>query len=119
MRYRYFKKIKDQIQNTQNRRSGEISNLVYEAYKNTVMPNGRHIYTKAYDMAKTAMCAYSQSYHALPHWKFELRCCSKCPCVNLPYQETYYQYSKTSTSILFHIYHLIWHCTTHGRLPLI
>ena len=44
----------------------------YETYKNTVMPHGNHIYAKAYDMAKSTMCEYSQSDHALPHWKCAL-----------------------------------------------
>ena len=64
------------------------------------------------------MCAYSQSYHTLPHWKYLLRCCSKYSCVNLPDQGTGYQYSDTSLSILFHIYLLIACCATHGRIPL-
>ena len=42
---------------------------IYETYKNTVMPHGCQIYSKAYDMAKETICAYSQSDHALPHWK--------------------------------------------------
>ena len=63
------------------------------------MPYGRHIYDKAPDMEKATMCEYPQSDHALPHWKCVLLCCSKFPCVNLPYQETYNQYSKNSTSI--------------------
>ena len=62
-----FKKIKYYSQNAQNRRSGEKANLIYETYKNTVMPNGRHIYAKAYDMEKATMCVYPQSDHALPH----------------------------------------------------
>ena len=33
-------------------------NRIYETYKNTVMPNGRHIYAKAYDMVKATICAY-------------------------------------------------------------
>ena len=57
---------------------------IYETYKNTVMPHGRHIYAKAYDMAKAIMCAYSQSYNALPHWEFVLQCCAKCPGIDLP-----------------------------------
>ena len=69
-------------------------------------------------MAKATLCAYPQSDHALPHWKCVLRCCAKCPSVNLPDQETYDPYSNTSTSTHFHIYHLIAHCKTHGRLPL-
>ena len=42
-RYRYLKKLKYIIQNTQNRRSGEKSNSIYETCKNTVMPHGHHI----------------------------------------------------------------------------
>ena len=66
---RYLKKIKDQIQNSQNRRSGEKANFIYETYKNTVIPHGRHIYAKSSDMAKAKRCAYPQSNNALPHWK--------------------------------------------------
>ena len=84
--YRYWKKIKYHSQNDQNRRSGEKENCIYETYKNTVMPHGRHIYTKAYDMAKAKMCAYPQSDHALPHWKFVFQWCAKCPSINLPNQ---------------------------------
>ena len=47
-----------------------------------------------------------------------LRCCNKCPRINLPDQETDDQYSNTSPSIIFHIYHLFARFTTHGRLPL-
>ena len=64
------------------------------------------------------MCVYPQSDHALPHWKCVIRCCAKCPSVNLTEQEIYYQYSNTSLSIRFHIYHLIARCLTHGRLLL-
>ena len=35
-------------------------NRIYETYKNTVMPHGRNINAKAYDMEKATMCAYSQ-----------------------------------------------------------
>ena len=79
------------------------------------MPHGRHIKAKAYEIAKAAMCAYSQSDHVLPHWKFVLRCCSKFPSINLPDQETDYQYPDTSPSISFHVYHIIAHCTKHVR----
>ena len=82
------------------------------------MPHGHHIYAKAYDMLKVTMCAYPQSDHMLPHWKFAMRCCAKCPSINITDQEIYDQYSNTSPSIHFHIYHLISRCTTHGRLPL-
>ena len=57
---RYLKKLKDKIQNSQNRRYGKKENSIYEAYKNTVMPHGRRIYDKAYDISTATMCAYTQ-----------------------------------------------------------
>ena len=82
------------------------------------MPHGSHIYAKAYDMAKATICAYPHSDNGLPYWKCVLRCCDKCPSVNLPDQEKYDKYYNISPSIIFQIYHLIAHCTTHGRLLL-
>ena len=82
------------------------------------MPHGRNIYAKAYYMTNAAMCAYTQSDHALPQCKYVMRCCDKFPCVNLPGQEKYDYYTDTSPSIRFHIYHITARCTTHGRLPL-
>ena len=64
------------------------------------------------------MCAYTQSDHALTHWKCVLKRCAKFPCVNITDQETDGQYYDTSPSIRFHIYNLISRCTKHGRLPL-
>ena len=82
------------------------------------MAHGRHIYAKAYDMAKATMCAYPHSDHALPHWKCVMRFCAKFPSVNLPYQETDNQYYDSIPSISFHIYHIIARCSKHGRIPL-
>ena len=91
---------------------------MYETYENTVMPHERHIYAKAYDMAKAKMRANPQSDHALPHWKCVLRCCAECPSINLTEQETDDKHTNPSPSINFQIYHLISRCTKHGRLPL-
>ena len=83
------------------------------------MPHERYVYAKSYYMEKATMCAYLHSDHLLPHWKFVLQCCAKCPSINLPDQETDDQYPDTSPSIIFHIYHLISRYTKYGRLPLI
>ena len=83
-----MKTLKDKSQNAQSRRSGDKAHHIYDTYKNIVMPHGRHIYDKAYDMENATMCAYIQSDHALTHWKCVLRCCSDCTCINLPDQET-------------------------------
>ena len=115
---RYLKKIKDKIQRDQNRRSGEKAHHIYETYKNTVIPHGSHIYSKAYDMANAIMCTYPQYDHGLTHWKFVLRFCSDCPCINLPEQERKKKHEETTPSIEFHIYRIIGHCTDHGIIPL-
>ena len=60
---------------------------------------------------------HSQIMH-LQNWKCAMRCYAKCTSINIPYQETDDQYSDTSPSIRFHIYHLISRCSTHGRLTL-
>ena len=36
---------------------GKKKICIYETYKNTVIPHGRNIYAKEYDMAKETMCA--------------------------------------------------------------
>ena len=82
------------------------------------MKHGSRIYAKSSDMVETTMFEYPQSNHELPHWNYVLRCCVKCPSMNLPDQKIDYQYSNTSTSIGFHINHLIACCTAHERLPL-
>ena len=69
-------------------------------------------------MAHATMCKYPQYDHELTHWKFVLRCCAECPCINITDQETDNQYSETTPSIRFHIYHIIGSCTDHGRITL-
>ena len=69
-------------------------------------------------MVKATMCSYPQSNHSLPYFKCVFQCCSKFQSVNLPYQETYDQYSGTRPSDQFHVYSIISRFTTHGRLLL-
>ena len=82
------------------------------------MTHGHHIYSKALYMAMAKMSAYTQPQHSFPHWKYELRCCANCPCIDIPYQESKRHHSSTSPSIHFHIYHLTERCAVHGRRPL-
>ena len=79
----YLKKLKDQIQNSQNIMSGEISNFLFETYKNSVMLHVWNSYQIASDMFVAKMCTYSPSQHALPHWKFMLSYCSNCTRIYL------------------------------------
>ena len=50
-----FEKLKDKSCNKQNRKSGEMANRVFEKYKNSTMPHGKHIFKTAYDMAMSKM----------------------------------------------------------------
>ena len=109
-RDRYLKKLKDQSQ----KQKVWQKNCIYETYKNTVMPHGRHIYAKSSDMEKAIMFPYPQSDHSLSHWKRVLRCCDNYPCINLTDQEKDNQYSDTTHSIRFHIYIIIARCTDNG-----
>ena len=83
-----------------------------------MIPHGHHIYSKASDMENATMCIYPQSNHALPHWKYVVRCCADFPCINIPDQEIDKKYEETTPSIRFHIYHIIASCTAHGIIPL-
>ena len=83
-----------------------------------MVPHGRHIYATSADMDMAIMCAYPPYQHVLPHWKYVLSCFSNFPHIDLPDQESDNHYSNASSSIIFHIYHLIARCTVHGRRPL-
>ena len=69
-------------------------------------------------MEKSTMCEYPQYDHALTHWKCVLICCAECPCINIPDQEKDNNYSETTSSIRFDIYHIISRCSAHGIIPL-
>ena len=71
----YLKKVKDQSQNSQNRRSSGMSYRLFETYINSVMTHVCHSYQTASDMSMATMFAYSPSQHAFPHYKCVLRCC--------------------------------------------
>ena len=113
-----IKKIQGSNPNSTKQKFGIKANHIYETYKNMFIPHGRHIYAKAYDLAKEKMCAYPQSDHELTHWKFFMQCCAKRPSIILPDQGTDDQYTDTNPSITFQIYHLIACCSTHGRIPI-
>ena len=61
-----------------------MDNHLFETYKSSVMPNGKNMIYTEYEMAMETMCEYPSSNYALPHWKCVLRCCTKCPCIDLP-----------------------------------
>ena len=83
------------------------TNRIYETNKNTFMTHGCRIDAKASNMEKVTICAYPQSGHALPHYKFPLQFCDKRPCINIPVQETDNQYTYITPSIQFHIHPLV------------
>ena len=50
-----FEKLKYQIYNSKNRSPGEMANRLFEKYKNTFMPHGKHMFQTASDMAMAKM----------------------------------------------------------------
>ena len=54
----YLEKLKNQIYNAQNRRSGEMENSLLETYTNSVMPHGKHIFNTASAMDMATICEY-------------------------------------------------------------
>ena len=105
-----MRKLNDLSQNAQTIRSGEMDNCLFETYKNSVMPHVRYIYATAADIAMAKICTYTPSQHAFPHWNFLLRCCSNCPRIGLPDQESDRHHSNAPPSINFQIYRLIARC---------
>ena len=63
-----------------------MDNRPFETYKNSVIPHRHHIYQTASDIYMSKICAYTQSHHALPHWKCVLRCCDNFPHIDIPSQ---------------------------------
>ena len=78
------------------------------------MPHGKHTPKTVSDINMATMCAYKSSKYALPHWKCVLRCCAKCPCINLPSPEYDQKNSNIIPIIRFNVYHLIERCNVYG-----
>ena len=89
-----------------------MTNYVFDTYKNSVMPHGKHMLKTAYGMDVATMCAYKSSKYALPHWRCVLRCCAKFQIIDLPSPESDQKNSNASTKIC-----LIVHYTMHGGHP--
>ena len=77
LRDRNIEHLKDRSNNAQNRSSGELSNYLFETYKNYVGPHGCHIYNYSADMPMATICPYLSQHHGIPHWKCALCCCKK------------------------------------------
>ena len=56
-----FEKLKYQSCNTQNRRSYELENIIFDTYKNSVMPHGKNIVKTESDTNMATVCAYPSS----------------------------------------------------------
>ena len=78
------KKIKDQIYNTKNRSSIEMSNSIFDHYKNSAMPHGRHSYKTEYGMSVATTCAYPTSQYTWTHWNCLFSCYENCPYIDIP-----------------------------------
>ena len=71
-----------------------MENLVFEIYKNSIMPHGKHKFNIESYMDMATMCAYPSSTYELPHCKFVLWYCAQFPCIDIPSPESYQNNSK-------------------------
>ena len=62
-----MKHLKDKSHNTQNSRSGELSNRFYKTYKNSLKPHGCQIHFTDLDMDMATMCPCTSQHHGLKH----------------------------------------------------
>ena len=95
-----------------------MANHLFETYKHSVIPHVKHVFKTASDIAMATMCAYPSFKNSLPHWKFVMRCCAKCSCIDVTSPESDQNKSNVSSTIRFHVYHIITCCTVHGRQTL-
>ena len=65
-----------------------MANQIFDTYHKSVIPHGNNIYQTASDMDMATMCAYLLYQHTLTHWRCVLCCCSNCPCIDIPNQES-------------------------------
>ena len=59
----HLKHLKDINLNELNRRSGELSSHLFEAYRNFVRPHGCHIYKSDAEIAMAKMCPCTSHHH--------------------------------------------------------
>ena len=109
----YHKKLKDQIQNSQNRRSGEKSNRVYESYKIQSFHIGV-IFTSKHLIWQRQQ--YVRIHNQIMHFHTGNVSFNFVWNVQTLIFLTRKQIINITTK--FHVYHLIARCSTHGRLPL-
>ena len=100
----HLKQLKDQIQNAQNWRSGEIVSSIFETYKNYVRPHGCHIHNTVADMAMAKMFPCISTHRGQPHWKCVLRCCDKLLSIFIPSQESNKDTTNICSTISFHVH---------------
>ena len=97
------KKLKDQSHKYHNRKSGEMASRIFETYKNSVMPYGRHIHKILAKMAISTMCKFPSDLYALTHWKFVLSSFKTCPSIVTPLQEYFSDSQNSCPKIHFHV----------------
>ena len=74
----------------------------------------KHIYTcrsiGRYDECRPLVLKPFAQHHWLPHWKYVLRCCEKCPGISIPRQDKNKDATNTCSKIHFHVrkmYHIV------------
>ena len=102
--------------NSQGRRSGEIKSIILETCKSFVMPHGSHLKNEI-DMGTARMCPFLSDGYSLPHRKCLLWYCVNFPRSVIHFEESHWFDTNVCSTIHFHVYRLVSHCTVHDKLP--
>ena len=69
---------------SKNKRYGETKDHIIETHSNDVVMNGSHIKKTSTDTIMETMFNFPYDIHNITHWKYVLRCCSKCTRLYIP-----------------------------------
>ena len=78
--------------------------------------NRRHIYITESEMGIDTICDFPSNKHAFTHWKFVLRCCSRCPSIFNINQELHNTNKSMCLSTYFYVYKVVSRSKGHGKI---
>ena len=87
----------------------------YDRYKNEAFPAGLPLHAKSSHAAFSTMCSFPVESIHIPHFDCVLKCCTKCPNLQIPAEEC--STDDQIPYIKYHIYKNVYRCTLCGQLP--
>ena len=83
-------KLKDLFDKSSSKISGNLFIQACEKYKVEIDSINKYLYKSDSDADRPVPCLNTYDEFKLPHWKFVLRFCGKCPEFYIPKEETSY-----------------------------